>query len=765
MDFFLIIVVLMAILGVGDLLVGVSNDAVNFTNSAVGSKASSKRIILVVAGIGIILGALSSTGMMEVARKGIFHPSGFALQDLMFLFLAVMLTDIVLLDLYNTLGLPTSTTVSLVFELLGAALAIAFLKTGTLNGAFQIINSESALKIIFGIITSVIVAFFSGMILQFFFRFVFSFNLKNSMKYFGGLFGGLSMTTVAFFTLLSAMKGSTVIPPEIVKYINENFTNILLFTFAGFAVVFQFLVLLEWNILKFLVLVGTGSLAMAFASNDLVNFIGVPLASFATWTLIQAGGGDASALATGLAGNVPTPNFILLGAACVMLFPLWFSKKAETVTQTEVTLGSQGETLESFNTSLVARVFVQIALGIYTPIKAILPAGVRNFIGKRFEQKNGFAEIVKVHETEAFDLLRASVNIQISSALILIGTLYKLPLSTTFVTFMVAMGTSLTDGAWNKENAVNRVSGVLTVVGGWFFTAIIASTTAGIIGSILYLFGFSSVVVLVLVAGLLIFLFGRIHKKRQEAYDENLEKLITLKKHPERALSRTVSSMLASLSVARKALNNACAGYVNGKKKNFRQTQKLLKDLKKMRENSLSSFLSIANKHLEEDDLSSIHPITESINHLDRITESIWNILRTSSNGISTFHEVSKDEKEEVKELRKSATNLMELLADSDKFPDLLEKARSEKKTKNLEKMKQNIYKSQMKRIKKGDSKLKSSVSYFVIIDELIDINENLLSLAEELSVAIPWTEKKKLELQSKSILALKAEDNKKKKK
>ncbi|PJZ54824.1 inorganic phosphate transporter [Leptospira adleri] len=762
MDFFLIIVILMAILGIGDLLVGVSNDAVNFTNSAVGSKASSKRIILVVAGIGIILGALSSSGMMEVARKGIFHPSGFALQDLMFLFLAVMLTDIVLLDLYNTLGLPTSTTVSLVFELLGAALAIAFLKTGTLNGAFQIINSESALKIIFGIVTSVIVAFFSGMILQFFFRFIFSFDLKRTMKYFGGLFGGLSVTTVIFFTLLTAMKGSSLITSEMSKFLNDNFTNILLISFAGFSVFFQILVLLEWNILKFLVLVGTGSLAMAFASNDLVNFIGVPLASFTTWTLIQQGG-DASAMATGLAGNVATPSFILLGAACVMLFPLWFSRKAESVTQTEVTLGSQGETLEAFNTSLVARVFVQIALGIYLPIKAILPSSVRNFIGKRFENRNTL-EIVKVHETEAFDLLRASVNIQISSALILIGTLYKLPLSTTFVTFMVAMGTSLTDGAWNKENSVNRVSGVLTVVGGWFFTAIIASTTAGIIGSILYIFGFSSVFVLVIVAGLLIFLFGRIHKKRQDTYDENLEKLITLKKHPERALSRTISSMLASLSVARKALNNACAGYVNGKKKNFRQTQKLLKDLKKMRENSLSSFLSIANKHLEEEDLASIHPITDSINHLDRITESIWNILRTSSNGINSFQEVSKDEKEEVKELRKQATNLMELLADSDKFPDLLEKARSEKKTKNLEKAKQNIYKSQMKRIKKGDSKLKSSVSYFVIIDELIDINENLLSLAEQLSVAIPWAEKKKLELQSKSVLASKAEEKKKKK-
>ncbi|EMO61841.1 phosphate transporter family protein [Leptospira borgpetersenii serovar Pomona str. 200901868] len=555
----------MAILGVGDLLVGVSNDAVNFTNSAVGSKASSKRIILIVAGIGIILGALSSSGMMEVARKGIFHPSGFALQDLMFLFLAVMLTDIVLLDLYNTLGLPTSTTVSLVFELLGAALAIALLKTGTLSGAFQIINSESALKIIFGIVTSVIVAFFSGIILQFVFRFIFSFNLKNSMKYFGGLFGGLSVTIMIFFTLLSAMKGSNLIPSEISDYLNKNFTNILLFSFVGFSILFQILVLLEWNILKFLVLIGTGSLAMAFASNDLVNFIGVPLASFTTWTLIQAGG-DPTALATGLAGSVQTPNFILLGAACIMLFSLWFSKKAESVTQTEVTLGSQGETLESFNTNLVARVFVQIALGIYTPIKAILPTRVRNFIGKRFEQKNSL-EIVRMHETEAFDLLRASVNIQISSALILIGTLYKLPLSTTFVTFMVAMGTSLTDGAWNKENSVNRVSGVLTVVGGWFFTAIIASATAGAIGSILYIFGFSSVIVLVLIATLLIFLFARIHKKRQETYDENLEKLITLKKHPERALSRTISSMLASLNVARKALNNVCAGYVNGKRK------------------------------------------------------------------------------------------------------------------------------------------------------------------------------------------------------
>ncbi|EMO29703.1 hypothetical protein LEP1GSC170_0460 [Leptospira interrogans serovar Bataviae str. HAI135] len=303
--------------------------------------------------------------------------------------------------------------------------------------------------------------------MQFVFRFIFSFNLKNSMKYFGGLFGGLSITTVIFFTLLSAMKGSTFIPKEIIDYLNKNFTNILLISFVGFSVLFQILVLLEWNILKFLVLVGTGSLAMAFASNDLVNFIGVPLASFTTWTLIQQTGGDASILATGLAESVQTPNFILLGAACVMLFSLWFSKKAESVTQTEVTLGSQGETLESFNTSLVARVFVQIALGIYTPIKAILPAKVRSFIGKRFEQKNSF-EIVRMHETEAFDSLRASVNIQISSALILIGTLYKLPLSTTFVTFMVAMGTSLTDGAWNKENSVNRVSGVLTVVGGWF---------------------------------------------------------------------------------------------------------------------------------------------------------------------------------------------------------------------------------------------------------------------------------------------------------
>ncbi|WP_367898918.1 anion permease [Leptospira sp. WS58.C1] len=769
MDIFLIIVVVMAVLGVMDLLVGVSNDAVNFTNSAVGSRAASRKIILIVSAFGILLGALSSSGMMEVARKGIFHPEFFSLAELMFLFLAVMVSDIILLDLYNTLGLPTSTTVSLVFELLGASLVLAILKTDTLNDAFKIINSESALKIIFGIALSVILAFFAGLILMFFFRLIFSFRLEKTLLWFGGIFSGLAITVVIFFILLTAMKGSTFLSKETLGWIQTNFKTILTLSFIGFSILFQILIFSKVNVLKIVVLFGTAALAMAFASNDLVNFIGVPIASLQTHQLIKAANWDANSMAIGLGKEVFTDNRLLLGAALIMIFALFKSKKAETVTRTEVSLGSQGETIEAYQSSMVARVFIQIAVGIYYPIKRFLPSIIRTWISSRFKQ-TGTLELVRMHESDAFDLLRASVNILIASALILIGTIEKLPLSTTFVTFMVAMGTSLADGAWQKENAVNRVSGVLTVVGGWFMTAVFASFTGGFIAALFYSFGFTAVLIVLVLTFFLVFAFNRVHKKRKAEYDENLEKLLLLTKHPEKALSKSLSSLLGNLLLAKKAMNTLSSGYIGGKKKDFKQASKILKNLKKNYESSISAILSLVDRHFDESDFQSIHPFTSALGYIDRIAENLTNIHRNTSEKIDRFQTgLTKDEREDLKELRKLAEDLFELLAQSDKVPGLLEKARSGKKVKELSDIKIRIYKNQMKRIRKGDSKLKSSVAYFLVIEELVDINENLFALAEELVWVLPWIETKKKQFAKgnigPSVEFPKIKDKKKKKK
>ncbi|TGL58340.1 inorganic phosphate transporter [Leptospira sarikeiensis] len=770
MDIFLIIVGVMAVLGVMDLLVGVSNDAVNFTNSAVGARAASRRVILIVSAFGILLGALSSSGMMEVARKGIFHPEFFSLAELMFLFLAVMVSDIILLDLYNTLGLPTSTTVSLVFELLGASLVMAILKTETLNEAFKIINSESALKIIFGIALSVILAFFAGLILMFFFRLIFSFRLEKTMKWFGGIFSGLATTVVIFFILLTAMKGSTFLSKDVLAWIQTNFKTILAFSFISFSLLYQILILSKVNVLKIVVLFGTAALAMAFASNDLVNFIGVPIASLQTHELIKAANWDANTMASGLGKEVLTDNRLLIGAALVMIVALFKSKKAETVTRTEVSLGSQGETVEAYQSSLVARVFVQIAVGVYYPIKKFLPSIIRNWISSRFKQ-SGTLELIRLHESDAFDLLRASVNILIASALILVGTIEKLPLSTTFVTFMVAMGTSLADGAWQKENAVNRVSGVLTVVGGWFMTAIFASFTGGFIAALFYYFGFTAVVIVLLITFFLVLAFNKIHKKRKAEYDENLEKLLLLSKHPEKALAKSLSSLLGNLLLAKKAMNTLSSGYIGGKKKDFKQAAKILKNLKKNYESSISSFLSLADRYFEESDYQAIHPFTNALGYIDRIAENLVNIHRSSSEKIDRFQTgLTKDEREDLKELRKLAEDLFELLAQSDKVPGLIDKARSGKRTKELSDIKVRIYKNQMKRIRKGDSKLKSSVAYFLVVEELVDINENLFALAEELVWVLPWIETKKKQFSkgnfgSSKLEFPKTKDKKKKKK
>jgi len=488
---FIIIVGILILLAITDLIVGVSNDAVNFLVSAIGSKAAPFRVIMIVAGIGVVVGATFSSGMMEIARKGIFHPELFTFSDIMIIFLAVMLTDVILLDIFNTLGFPTSTTVSIVFELLGSAVAVALMLVIKNDMAYsqisEYINTGSAFMIIAGILLSIIVAFTIGAVVQYLSRLLFSFNYTKTYKYFGAFWGGIAITAITYFILIKGLKGSSFAGKEtyIYTYVTSHTMLILIYSFVAWSVIlalFQFLT--KVNILKFIVIIGTFALAMAFAGNDLVNFIGVPLAglsSYQDWAASDFP--EQGLMMTKLADPVSTPTLFLLIAGIIMVITLWISKKAKSVTKTSLDLSRQDEGDERFGSSAVSRGLVRAAVNTSKFFNQITPAVVKNFTEKRFEREKDTDN----KEHKSFDLIRASVNLMVAGILISIGTSFKLPLSTTYVTFMVAMGTSLADNAWGRESAVYRVSGVLSVIGGWFITAVVAFTVAFIFAVAMYL--------------------------------------------------------------------------------------------------------------------------------------------------------------------------------------------------------------------------------------------------------------------------------------
>lgn len=525
-NFYLIIVVVLFALAISDLIVGVSNDAVNFLNSAFGSKAAPRWAILIIASLGILVGATFSSGMMEVARKGIFHPDQFYFAEIMIIFVAVMLTDIILLDFYNTIGLPTSTTVSIVFELLGAAVAVAIVKimnsNETLLDLGNYINSAKALAIITGILLSVVIAFSAGALVQYITRIIFTYKYDKRFKYFGAMFGGFAITAITYFILIKGAKGSSFISKETLLWIKSHTFTILMSCFVGWTVILQLLVwIVRLNILKVIVLIGTFALAMAFAGNDLVNFIGVPLAGFKSFqAFIASGASDPYGLTMEmLSGKVQTETYLLLIAGIVMTVTLWFSKKARTVTETELSLSNQNEGDERFGSSYFGRLIVRRSLSANSRFKGFLPERIQRSIDHSFVQPAATVGIDK-KDIPAFDMIRASVNLTVASILIAIGTSLKLPLSTTYVTFMVAMGTSLADRAWGRDSAVYRITGVITVIGGWFFTAFSAFTAAFIFANLINWFGGYAIFGLL---GLAIFFVVRshmIHKKKNDA--ENL---------------------------------------------------------------------------------------------------------------------------------------------------------------------------------------------------------------------------------------------------
>ena len=507
-------VIFLFILAVSDLWVGVSNDAVNFLNSAIGAKVARFRTIIIVAATGVFLGAIMSNGMMDIARHGIFRPEQFAFKALMYIFLAVMVTDIILLDVFNSLGMPTSTTVSMVFELLGATFALSMIKiagSDTGLGFADYMNTEKALSVIMAIFVSVAIAFVCGTLIQYIARIIFTFNFNKGLKWKIGIFGGIATTSIIYFMLFKGAKDLSFMTPEVKTWIADNTWMLLGGCLVFFTVLMQILHFLKVNVFKVIVLIGTFALATAFAGNDLVNFIGVPLAGFSSYQdYMAAGGGNPDSHMMGVLNeSASTPLVFLVAAGVVMVIALATSKKAHNVTKTEINLARQDEGDEMFGSSKVARSIVRWSNSTANFIIAATPDKVKSWIDRRFDKST-----IEIEDNAAYDVVRASVNLVVASLLIALGTSLKLPLSTTYVTFMVAMGTSLADRAWSRESAVFRITGVLSVIGGWFLTAAIAFISAFVIALLMY-FGGTVVTVIIVIAGLAVLIHSNIKYKEK----------------------------------------------------------------------------------------------------------------------------------------------------------------------------------------------------------------------------------------------------------
>ena len=586
---YLIIIAFLLVLAVVDLFVGVSNDAVNFMNSAIGAKVARFRTVLIVASVGIIAGALLSAGMMDVARHGIMQPAYYSFSEVMMLFLAVMVTDVIVLDVFNSRGMPTSTTVSLVFELLGGTFILALLKMSA-DGSLEmsdLLNSSKALSVIIAIFVSVAIAFVTGAVVQWFSRLIFTFR-PHRHPYAEAFFGGIAFTILSYFIFIKGLAGTPLIGDETKAWIAQNTGMLLFCIFCVTTFISLFLVIVKVNIFRIVVLFGTFALAMAFASNDLVNFIGVPLvglSSFQDWMQHGATAPD-TFMMTSLMESEKSPFGYLAIAGVIMIVALATSKKALNVVKTSVDLSRQDESDEMFGSSHAARTIVRSAQTAKTATSSFTPRFLRRAIRRRFDSENA-----ELPDGAAFDVVRASVNLVLASILIVIGTNYKLPLSTTYVTFMVAMGTSLADGAWGRESAVFRVTGVLSVIGGWFLTAGIAFVSCAFVCLLFYFGGFIAMFALIIFAAFIV-VKGNItyRKKNLESKDALLSSIMCshdaeivwdlLKKH----ISHTQSDTCHFTSIQ---YNHILDDLASENLKGLRTTQQLLKDkqeeLKKVR--------------------------------------------------------------------------------------------------------------------------------------------------------------------------------------
>lgn len=736
-NIYLFMIIALAILAITDLVVGVSNDAVNFLNSAIGSKAISFRTIMIVASVGIAFGAISSSGMMEVARKGIFNPSEFVFAEIMIIFMAVMITDILLLDFFNTMGMPTSTTVSIVFELLGAAVAVSLVKIYASGDGFRdlpnYINTDKATEIIIGILLSVVIAFTIGALVQFVSRVLISFKFEEKPKWVGSLFGGLAITAIIYFILVKGLKGTAILSPEILTFIGTQpelfiLYNIILWTILSF-ITTKFL---NWNIYTIIIVLGTFALAMAFAGNDLVNFIGVPLAALESYTSWQSSGILASEFnMRGLTTAVQTPTYLLLASGVIMVVTLWFSSKAKNVVKTSVDLSRQDEGDERFQPNFLSRQIVKFSIKASENLAEILPMGLKNRVNKQFQKPYVYVPKSKVKDLPAFDLVRASVNLMVASVLISLATSMKLPLSTTYVTFMVAMGTSLADRAWGPESAVYRVAGVLNVIGGWFFTAFSAFTAAAIIAYVIHLGGLVAIVVLLLLAFVLIGKNYLSHSKKMK--ETKLEE--KLQKAESKTIIGIIEESASNIALAMKRGNKIYSQSIDGLarhdldtlKKGKKGISKLDKEVEALRDN-IFYFI----KNLEESSVDTSNFYLTALSYLQDMTQSLEYISRAGYKHVNNNHKKLrfnqiKDLKETDQYVEKLFTEI-ETIFKSNNFQRLTTLIMGKEEL--LRKVDDKIAK-QVERTRADESSPKNTALYFSILLETKDLLQATMNLIE----------------------------------
>ncbi|MFR9651000.1 MAG: inorganic phosphate transporter [Rikenellaceae bacterium] len=640
---FTFIVITLAVLAIFDIIVGVANDAVNFLNSAIGSKIAPMKVILGVAAIGILVGTLTSSGMMEVARSGVFYPSQFTFSEIMFLFLGMIIGDILLLDIFNNLGLPTSTTVSMVFGLLGSAVGIAVYRIITDNGytlsdLSQFINTGKAMAIISAILLSVVLSFLFGLLFMYISRLIFSFRFRPIFSKIGALWCGISFTGIIYFSLFKGLKSTGLIPKEVTDFINDETLLALLMIWAGSSVILWVLQMLRVNLLKITILAGTFALALAFAGNDLVNFIGVPLAGYDSYNLAMSTG-DMNMTMEALMQPAQANKWMLAGSGMIMVLTLVFSKKAMKVADTELSLASQNDnSTEKFSSSGLSRVLVQGAISISNFYTFVTPRPVRDAIGKRFEQLPA-AE----RGDSTYDLIRAAVNLTAAAILISIATSLKLPLSTTYVVFMVAMGSSLADKAWGRESAVYRISGVVTVVMGWFMTAFAGFTLAFIISTIL-IWGGTVAVILVVAVSVFIAVksnfFGK-HKSEGASVksgellqgDSKEEILISCIKEVSNTTEETIKiynrTLVALFKENRKVLKDMVA-----------QSEALYAAAKERKRNLLPTLNRLEDNHIETG-----HFYVQVVDYMSEVTKCLVSMTKPSLEHIDNHHQgLSKEQ-------------------------------------------------------------------------------------------------------------------------
>lgn len=735
---YILMLIALTILAIIDLVVGVSNDAVNFLNSAIGSKAIPVKKILIIASLGVFVGSVTSSGMMEVARKGIFVPSEFYFNEIMYIFMAVMITDILLLDVFNSLGMPTSTTVSIVFELLGAAVAMALIKIYSSNNGEtaanlgKYINTETAMFIIFGILLSVVVAFSIGAIVQFVSRIIYSFHIESRPSYVNALFGGFAITAITYFIIIKGLKG-TPYYKDVKHLIEGNLSLILLIGFTFWSLISQLLIkVFKVNILKVIIGIGTFSLALAFAGNDLVNFIGVPIAAWNSYEAWQSSGQLAHEFSMGVLGEkVPSNIWLLLLAGAIMVVTIWTSKKAKTVIETGINLSRQGDGHEKFQPNQMSRVVVRGAMGLNAGISYVFPKKVLGFIDDKFKKPVIELSKNKSYEMPAFDMIRASVNLIVAGILISIGTSLKLPLSTTYVTFMVAMGTSLADRAWGRESAVYRVAGVLNVVGGWFMTALVAFLAAATVAYLINLGG------IVMVGFLLLAVFGliarnsiRFTKKNQEVkkkmYIERTE-LITINGVIEESSDHIAEVASRVNKLYTNVVNDLANHDLNKLRKTDKHVGKLNDEIDDLKD---GVFYFI--KSLDETSVQASRFYILVLGYLQDVAQSISYISRASFKHVNNNHKnLKKGQLKDLKEIDNQLTDLLDKVSTvfENRTFDQLDEILVEKQE-LLNDVSDSIEK-QVARIRTDETSPKNTTLYFSVLLETKDLVGALLNLLQ----------------------------------